>query len=199
MTTPDFTSFHFAPIIKYDGDWFIFDLRERYDPEFIAGKTWGIGRYNERRGKMYTAPQYKGERNIHMGIDFWTPPGVHVYAFYDGEIAYFHDHREAGNYGPTIVTKHRLNDHVLFVLHGHLTRNSIEGIRSDQVIGKGEKIGEIGTREVNGGWVPHLHLQLSFEDPGQADMPGVVTEADRDEALEKYPDPRLIVGRVYQG
>ncbi|HET6528601.1 MAG TPA: hypothetical protein VFG39_07595, partial [Balneolaceae bacterium] len=59
------------------------------------------------------------------------------------------------------------------------------------------KIAEIGTEEVNGGWAPHLHFQLSVDDPGKADLPGVVSDDEREQALELYPDPRLVLGELY--
>lgn len=187
----------FAPVIDHSGDWYVFDLTDSYDPDFIQQKRWGIGRYNEKRSKMYVAPQYQGRRNIHMGIDFWTPVGEPVYAFFDGIIAYFADHRQQGNYGPTIITKHRIGGHQLFALYGHLSRDSLRGLNKEQPIKKGDRIGSVGSREENGGWMPHLHFQLSTEDPGQSDMPGVVAEEDRQEALKKFPDPRLVVGELY--
>ena len=55
----------------------------------------------------------------------------------------------------------------------------------------------VGDRHENGGWDPHLHFQLSWSDPGTHDMPGVVNPADREEALAKYPDPRMVMGPIY--
>jgi hypothetical protein len=55
----------------------------------------------------------------------------------------------------------------------------------------------IGAEHENGGWPPHLHLQLSVNEPVGNDLPGVVTDEERLQALKDYPDPRLIVGNVY--
>ena len=52
-------------------------------------------------------------------------------------------------------------------------------------------------KSVTGGWEPHLHFQLSWEEPTGNDMPGVVSRDDREWALEKYPDPRIVLGRIY--
>ena len=193
----NFAEFEFAAVLDLPDELPVFDLTESYEPEIIAAHRWGIGRYNEKRKQMYLAPQYEGRRDIHMGIDFWCPPGEPVYAFYDGEIAYFADNDQKGNYGPTIVTRHRLDGVELFALYGHLTRASVDGIARGQPVSKGDRLGAVGTSDVNGGWAPHLHFQISMEDPGKADMPGVVADDDLEEALEKYPDPRLIVGSVY--
>jgi hypothetical protein len=40
-------------------------------------------------------------------------------------------------------------------------------------------------------------LQLSNSEPTENDLPGVVDEEGRSQALLDYPDPRLIVGPVY--
>ena len=42
-----------------------------------------------------------------------------------------------------------------------------------------------------------MHFQLSLERPESCDMPGVVNPEDRDSALMKYPDPRLVLGQIY--
>lgn len=193
----DFSSFNFAPVMDYPEDLYLFDLQDRYDRQLLESKKWGVGRYNEKRKKMYTAPQYRGKRNIHMGIDIWAPAGEPVYAFYDGRVAYMRDNDEQGNYGGTIVTAHKPGGQQLFALYGHLSKKSLSMVQPGQEISAGDKIAELGTELENGGWVPHLHFQLSFEDPGEADMPGVVADENREEALQKYPDPRLVLGELY--
>ena len=55
----------------------------------------------------------------------------------------------------------------------------------------------MGDHSENGGWEPHLHFQLSYQEPDTHDMPGVVEPSKRDEALEIYPDPRLVLGALY--
>jgi murein DD-endopeptidase MepM/ murein hydrolase activator NlpD len=193
----DFDEFDFCPVVKYNGEWHIFDFTAGYKSAPDSKKTWGIGRFNEKRPGMYIGPQYKNGRDIHMGIDFWTPVGEPVYAFYEGEIAYFRDNARKADYGPTIVTKHSLEGTTLFALYGHLSRSSLKGITIGQQFEAGEQLGQVGSKQVNGGWEPHLHFQLSLEDPGEADMPGVVAEEDREQALQIYPDPRLVLGDLY--
>lgn len=193
----DPSDFSFAPVIQYDGEWHIFDFTKGYDPALIQQKTWGIGRYNEKRAGMYVAPQYEDQRDIHVGIDFWTPVGEPVFAFYDGVVAYCRDNAQEGDYGPTVVTRHNLDGTILYALFGHLTKQSLGALSEGQEIKKGQYLADVGNKHENGGWEPHLHFQLSLEDPGQADMPGVVSEENIEAALEKYPDPRLIVGELF--
>ncbi|MDZ7771934.1 MAG: peptidoglycan DD-metalloendopeptidase family protein [Balneolaceae bacterium] len=197
MSEQDLRERAFHRVMKMPGDAPVLDLGQRRNISFIRELPWAIGRYNEKRRNMYLAPQYEGRRNIHMGIDLWTRAGAPVYAFGRGEIAYLADHDQQGNYGPTIVTRHRVEDAPLWALHGHLSRGSLERWKPGDDVGRGALLARLGTEEENGGWVPHLHFQISREDPGEADMPGVVAEEEISEALRRYPDPRIILGEIY--
>ena len=44
-----------------------------------------------------------------------------------------------------------------------------------------------------------MHFQLSIEEPSTHDMPGVVSNADHAHALQMFPDPRLVLGDLYEG
>ena len=59
-------------------------------------------------------------------------------------------------------------------------------------------MGTLGDKSENGGWNPHLHFQLSLVAPEVPDIPGVVSENDRKQALQIYPDPQLILGSLYE-
>lgn len=196
----DFSAIDFAKVMGYPDEtnkMYVFDFTKGYDPNFIRSKEWGIGRYNEKRLEMYVAPQYKSKRDIHMGIDLWTQAGAPVYSFADGIVAYLQDNDQPGNYGPTVVIKYTIYSADFFALYGHLSRTSLEQLSVGKQVQKGQKIADLGTEEVNGGWVPHLHFQLSVQDPGEADMPGVVADKDHEKALKRYPDPRIILGELY--
>lgn len=196
----DFSSYDFAPVMNYpddSGEMHVFDFTRGYDPEVIPREKWGIGRYDEKRVNMYKTPLFGGERNVHMGIDIWAEAGESVFSFYDGEVVYMRDNDQPGDYGPTIIIAYELNNKPLYALYGHLSRESLQMVSIGEQVKKGQKIAELGDEDVNGGWVPHLHFQLSRKDPGEADMPGVVAEKDREEALEIYPDPRIVLGDLY--
>jgi peptidoglycan LD-endopeptidase LytH len=198
MTTVNpFSDPDFHPVINLPDTYKVFDFTCGYDPELIRKVKWGIGRYNERRRGMYTAPQYANRRFIHMGIDIWAPPGEPVYAASDGEIVYMADHDQRGNYGPVIILKHKINNKVFFALHGHLSKKSFRLNRVGKMLKRGEGFAKIGRLEENGEWEPHLHYQLSWHDPGEADMPGVVAEDELEKALKMYPDPRIVLGEIY--
>src|SRR5680860_1054879 len=95
--------YDFTPIMNYPAPerMKVFDFTKGYDADFIRSFEWGIGKYDEKRKNMYTASQFGGARNIHVGIDIWAKAKSPVYAFYDGEVAYTADHAQPGDYGPT--------------------------------------------------------------------------------------------------
>lgn len=160
----------------------------------LESGNWYIGGYLEKRTGMYTAPQFKNTRNVHMGIDIWAKAGEVVYSPFDGNICYLDNHPEQGNYGGTVVSSHQIGDTVYYILFGHLSKRSTEALTKGQSIGRGEVIGYLGSREENGNWPPHLHLQVSREDPGKADMPGVVAPEEVEQAKKIYLAPSDILG-----
>ncbi|TVQ70888.1 MAG: hypothetical protein EA363_06975 [Balneolaceae bacterium] len=192
----------FHPVIDIGETWEVLDLSKGYDPEAISLDPPSIGRYNEHRRRMYTTGLFKGVRNIHMGIDIWVPAGTPVCAFADGHVLFFRDNDNPGDYGPTIVTEHRvrLGPHppeTLYALYGHLSRKSLENVAEGMPLKSGQPFAEVGGAQENGGWVPHLHFQLARERPPVPDLPGVVAPEDHDNALRIYPDPQLVLGRLY--
>ena len=187
----------FAKVMNYPETLYVFDFSKGYDPEFIRSKGWGIGKYNEKRSEMYNTSLFDDGRDIHMGIDIWAKAGEPVFSFKEGRVVYMRDNDQPGNYGPTIVIQYHVDDSELYALYGHLSRGSLNMTSIGQDVQKGQKIAELGTPEVNGGWEPHLHFQLSVKDPQKADMPGVVTDKNREKALATYPDPRKVLGELY--
>ncbi len=165
---------------------------------WIPSKTeFSIGKYDEVRPNMYLTPIFGGIRNIHVGLDINGPIGTPCMAFMDGKITHFGYNPEPGDYGYVIITKHNISGIELWALYGHLSSESIEGKIVGQKVRKGEIIAWFGPENENGGWEPHLHFQLSLLEPKTHDLPGVVSDVERIQALENYPDPRLILGPLY--
>ena len=189
------------PVMNLPDHYEVFDLSKGYDPvkisEFIDNGGWAIGKYCEKRAGMYNAPQFKNRRNIHMGIDIWAPAGEPVFAPLAGLVKYMANHSEEGNYGGTIVLEHTFMGKPIFALYGHLSPDSLGRLKKGQNLRAGEIIGRLGDETENGNWPPHLHFQLSVKDPGEADMPGVVSDDEEIMALEIYPDPSIILGNLY--
>ncbi|PWN05250.1 peptidoglycan DD-metalloendopeptidase family protein [Rhodohalobacter mucosus] len=193
------TSIH--PVIAHHQECEALDLSKGYDPvqitSFIELGGRAAGGYNEKRPGMYVAAHFGNLRNIHMGIDFWAPAGETVFAIAEGQVVYTANHASEGNYGGTVVLKHRIQEKEIFALYGHLSYQSLEKSVPGKALLAGDTVGWLGEPAENGNWPPHLHFQLSYQDPGEADMPGVVSEDDRQRALKIYPDPRIFLGPVY--
>jgi 4-aminobutyrate aminotransferase-like enzyme/Ser/Thr protein kinase RdoA (MazF antagonist) len=159
----------------------------------------GVGRYDEPR-LIYTSPLFAdpltGEsRTIHLGIDLFCDAGKPVFAPLDGEIAAFAYNPEPLDYGHLVILRHAIEESSgFYTLYGHLGKQSIENISVGQMIAKGEKIGVIGEPHENGGWSPHLHLQIITDllEMGVG-FPGVALAGEREVWRSFSPDPNLIL------
>jgi hypothetical protein len=189
------TEFH--PVIELPENYEVFQFDRKEKPNQLSRQIYGVGRYAEKRPGLYKGELYSTGRDFHLGIDLAAPPGSPVYAFDDGEILSFQNHLRPFDYGPTLVTKHRFKGENLYVLLGHLSLESLSGLKTGEPIEKGQAIGWVGNKKENGGWEPHIHVQCSWQAPKEADMPGVILEKDFEKAKRIYPDPRIILGPLY--
>lgn len=164
------------------------------------GKKVAFGGYAEvrklyRRSSLFTASEDEdSNRNIHLGLDFWADAHTDVLAVLDGKIHSFNDNSNFGDYGPTIIIEHSFQEKKFYSLYGHLSRASLENLKSEMPIKKGEKIGELGTAEENGDYAPHLHFQIIEDlDEKIGDFPGVTSRKDLDFYLQNCPDPNYLI------
>ena len=193
----DFAAYSFAPVIQLPKDYEVYDFTQGYEENRLLKGSYGVGKYNEKRQNMYDAALFEGKRNIHMGIDIGAPINTAVHAFYEGEVFLYGNNPQVGDYGYTLITKHQFGENVLYALFGHLSAHSIEGKVAGQKFAQGEVLAWVGDKSENGGWNPHLHFQLSYIKPDRCDLPGVVSEENRAEALRNFPDPQLVLGKLY--
>lgn len=166
-----------------------------------AGANVGIGGYGEARA-IYLRPEFRtgdsmvGEhRAVHLGIDLFVLPGTPVYAPLPATVFAFHENKNEFDYGPVIILEHKTEDgETFFTLYGHLERESLSGLKKGQKIGKGERIGAVGSADVNGGWTPHLHFQLIVDLLDlDCDFPGVCLYRQVPVWQSFSPDPNLIL------
>ena len=175
-----------------------YEVRDFTGGDYTPSKLeFDIGRYDELRPGMYSTDLFSDGRFLHIGIDIGAPIGTPCMAFDQGEISHFGYNPADGDYGYVIITKHLVGKTPIWALYGHLSADSIKGKKIGQKISRGEVICWMGDKHENGGWESHLHFQLSINEPETHDMPGVVDPKKRDEALENYPDPRLVLGPIY--
>ena len=98
---------------------------------------------------------------------------------------------------PASVTAHTVDGEPLYALFGHLSAASTAQWTPGQHFARGTVLGWLGNASENCGWPPHVHFQLSRVRPETHDMPGVVDPAMRDTMLQRYPDPRMVLGPLY--
>lgn len=158
---------------------------------------YGIGGYFEHRTLYARSALFNTldePRRLHLGIDIWADAGTFVYAPFIGKIHSYADNDHFGDYGPTIILEHQLEDLTFFALYGHLNRKSLEGLFPGKIIQKNEAIAQFGTSAENGNWPPHLHYQLMFDMEGKmGDYPGVCKFSEKEKYLQNIPDPNLIL------
>lgn len=161
-----------------------------------------IGRYLEPR-PLYTGPAFGDDaptarrRTVHLGVDLFAPAGTPVAAAIAGAVHHVTTCADPLDYGGLVVLRHQRPDGTTFgSLYGHLDPASLATLRVGQPIAAGERFARLGDRAVNGGWPPHLHLQLLAHDPLElpAVPPGVADPDDLPAHAALYPDPAPWLG-----
>jgi 4-aminobutyrate aminotransferase-like enzyme/Ser/Thr protein kinase RdoA (MazF antagonist) len=159
-----------------------------------------IGRYDEPR-LLYVAPAFAlgdrptdEHRTIHIGLDLFADAGTPIVAPLPGTVHAFADNATPQDYGPVIVLRHTTDENIeFFTLYGHLSRESLRNIVVGQRVERGQQIATLGAPNVNGGWTPHLHLQIITDLLGlDTHFPGVARPAQRRVWCALCPDPNLI-------
>jgi len=164
-----------------------------------TGAEVGIGRYDEER-LIYSAAQFRplgGEpRTLHLGVDLFQPAGAPVFAPLAGTVHSTADNDRPLDYGPTLILQHTPDGcPPFFTLYGHLSRASLDGVETGQPVERNQQIGALGDAGENGGWAPHLHLQIILDLlDRRGDFPGVGTVSERAIWLSLCPDPNLLLG-----
>jgi 4-aminobutyrate aminotransferase-like enzyme/Ser/Thr protein kinase RdoA (MazF antagonist) len=187
------------------------DERENTEPRLTerifaamaaAGVEIGVGRYDEAR-MLYNSPLFASggasadeRRTVHLGIDLFTKAGAPIFAPIEGEIYAFAYNPAPLDYGHVIILKHRTSGgHTFYTLYGHLSAESLEGLRVGRPVARGEKFASLGPPGENGGWTPHLHFQIITDLlDSDCDFPGVCRASQREIWRSFSPDPNLILG-----
>lgn len=134
------------------------------------------------------------ERNIHIGLDLWIKAGTPVLAALDGKVHSFQNNDNLGDYGPTIILEHQLENYTFYMLYGHLALESIESIMVGDLFYKGQQLATLGAPPVNGDYAPHLHFQIIKNiDFNFGDYPGVCSRNKLAYYEENCPDPNLLL------
>lgn len=176
------------------------DLADRKIADLLDGGKIGVGRYLEPR-LIYASEQFNDSsgserRTIHLGVDLFADAGTEIYAPYEGTVEVLHRIDKELDYGTLVILRHETDQgHEFYTLYGHLDWDSTSHLTVGQSVSQGSRLARLGSREVNGGWTPHLHFQimldrLEFEN----DFPGVAPAAFSEVWAQWCPDPNLMLG-----
>lgn len=158
---------------------------------------YGIGGYNEHRTIYTRSAHFDTEeepRRLHLGVDIWGPAGTAIYNFFDATVHSFANNNHFGDYGATIILKYEIEGFTFYVLYGHLSLESLTGLKEGDFIPAKAKIATLGAKEENGNWPPHLHFQVILDMGNlKGDYPGVCKFSQRDQYLANCPDPNIIL------
>ena len=160
-----------------------------------------FGGYLEQRNLYKRSTTFNNknteERNIHIGLDLWIKAGTSVLSALDGKIHSFQNNTAFGDYGPTIILEHEIEDVTFYTLYGHLSLESLEEKKEGQFVKKGEKIAALGKPPINGDYAPHLHFQIIKDIQNKkGDYPGVCSLKEVEFYEENCPDPNLLL-KIY--
>ena len=170
-----------------------------------AGVTVAYGCYGEPRG-IYDTPafgagayQTQERRTEHLGVDIFCAPGTPVYAPLQATVECVHNNAGALDYGPMVILRHE-PDHCppIYSLYGHLAWDSVSSLTPGQALRAGEMFAQVGEPNENGGWTPHLHIQLILDLLALNEtFPGVAKPSDSAFWRAICPNPAwLLKGRT---
>lgn len=158
---------------------------------------YSIGRYLEKR-IIYRFEQYNPElnnpRNIHLGLDIGAPSGTALFCPLDAYVHSIKNNEQVGDYGPTVILRHQLDDLIFYTLYGHLSKESLISLNEGEQINTGKVFASIGCEAENGGWRAHLHFQIILDlQDYQGTYPGVCNEETLNFYKLNCPDPGLML------
>jgi len=152
-----------------------------------------LGRYAEDR-----APYDRGRaRTIHLAIDLYAPAGTAVQAPLPGRIALIGNDATADGFGGILVLEHEAGTpHRFWTAYGHLAPADLAKWKAGDPVGRGDTLAHLGTTAENGGWPPHLHIQLltALTVDRAEDLMGVLPPEDVDLWEGISPNPNAILG-----
>ncbi len=148
------------------------------------------------RSYPYGGTQF-GQREVHLGVEFFNPRFTPVLAALDGEVYYAGDDAarlfgpRLDYYGNLVVLAHDVTAPEggrLFTLYAHLQQVLVA---TGERVKTGQTIGTIGDTGIAEG--PHLHFEVRVGDPES-----YLTTRNPDLWLKPYPKFGTLVGRLTQ-
>ncbi|MEM7369050.1 MAG: aminotransferase class III-fold pyridoxal phosphate-dependent enzyme [Bacteroidota bacterium] len=166
--------------------------------------AFAFGRYAESR-RLYASSNFgtaayptEERRTQHLGIDIFCKAALPVFAPLDGIVEILTINELPLDYGGLLILRHETDQgHAFFTLYGHLSHDSLNHLEIGQAVKAGEKIATIGENHENGGWPPHVHVQIILDllDYGK-DFPGVCKQSESSIWQRLSPHPALLIPQL---
>ena len=173
--------------------------------ELDANPTeFALGYYGEPR-LVYTDKAFRqgrgrasDRRTVHLGIDVFAPAGTRVHAPIDGVVHAVENRTAHLDYGGMVVLSHETPEgEPFYSLYGHLDPTVCADLEPGQFLQSGEIFAELGDATNNGGWTPHLHIQLAVTVDGLGnDWPGVADPNELELWKVICPNPAALLNLV---
>ncbi|MBK8161240.1 MAG: aminotransferase class III-fold pyridoxal phosphate-dependent enzyme [Rhodospirillaceae bacterium] len=165
------------------------------------GVDLGIGPWGEDR-PVYTADAFAStlvtgqRRSLHLGLDLFLAAGANVRTPIAGRVVDVYASDLPLDYGHAILLEHAPTpDLTFYSLWGHLSAATAKTRKVGEELKAGDVVGQLGTNQENGGWQPHVHLQLiSYRPQGAADVIGAGEPGYRAVWAELFPDAMHFAG-----
>ena len=166
-----------------------------------TGAELGIGPWGEERtvyaGEMFVSRFIEGTRRTrHLGLDLFMAAGTRVFTPLAATVVSVEIETDPLGYGCLIALRHTPEGCPPFIsLWGHLAHEAMHRLKAGDRLEAGARVGEMGAPAENGGWAPHLHLQLSTDTNLTATgILGVGEPRYMDVWAELFPDARAFAG-----
>ncbi|HJN56122.1 MAG TPA: hypothetical protein QF646_07035 [Candidatus Poseidoniales archaeon] len=177
---------------------YIHDFRQAPTDPMPQTYRFGLGCWNEERPEMYVTELFDDGRSRHIGLDLGGAAGTWCHAPVSAIIHSKGIEESEGSYGGWLTLRIEREEGPLWILLGHLMHEDINGLHVGMTVNGGSQLARFGYEHENGGWPPHVHVQVSLNDPGTEEaMPGVVRPDQANEAIEIHPNPILLVGEPF--
>ena len=159
----------------------------------IYGADYLYGGWMEDRSFNLKGTYLEPSKFLHLGLDIFAPAGTLVAIDKDARlIQVYNDTPEEDGWGTRLLFCLSGQEEEIHLLYGHLSPNVL--VKAHYPVPLLTPIGYLGTREENGGWSPHIHVQAIagditefLENPSLLDGYGEL--GDIENLSKRFPDP----------
>jgi murein DD-endopeptidase MepM/ murein hydrolase activator NlpD len=147
-----------------------------------------VGGYLEDRATLWRGSYLAPNRAVHLGVDISGEVGFPVLVPEAGWVhEAWHDPDQNGGWGGRLILSRPGGG---FLILAHL--DLLPGLAAGRPLAAGQWIGTLAPSARNGGWFPHLHLQLAASGEDLAELDGY--GPDRPDNSTRFPDPLATLG-----